>query len=116
MKDGKKEYIKTSPVSYAFAAGGTKIFTNAKAVTAKKKKVTLTEGKKFKIKAKVRKLKKGKKLLPKKRVPTLRYMSSNDMIATVSKSGKITAKAKGTCRIYVFAHNGVSRKIKVTVR
>ena len=116
VKDGKKEYIKTSPVSYVFAAGGTKTFTNAKAVTAKKKKVTLTEGKKFKIKAKVRKLKKGKKLLPKKRVPTLRYMSSNDMIATVSKSGKIIAKAKGTCRIYVFAHNGVSRKIKVTVR
>ncbi len=37
-------------------------------------------------------------------------------IATVTKSGKMTAKGSGTCYIYVFAHNGVSKSVKVTVK
>jgi len=35
--------------------------------------------------------------------------------ATVTKKGKITAKAKGSCYVYVYAQNGALRKIKVTV-
>ncbi len=40
----------------------------------------------------------------------------NKKVATVSKSGKITAKSKGSCYIYIFAHNGASKRIKITVR
>ena len=37
-------------------------------------------------------------------------------VATVSKDGKITAKKKGTCYVYVYAVNGCSKKVKVTVK
>lgn len=43
-------------------------------------------------------------------------MTSNKKVATVNSSDKITAKGKGTCTVYVFAHNGVSKQIKVTVK
>ena len=55
-----------------------------------KVKVTLKKGKTFRIKAKVVKLKKGKKLMRNKHVPKLRYLSSDKKVATVSKAGKIT--------------------------
>lgn len=59
---------------------------------------------------------KNKKLMPKSHVATLRYMTSNKKVATVNSSGKVTAKGKGTCTIVAFAHNGVSKNIKVTVK
>ena len=115
MRDGKKTYISTSPVMHAYTGGGNKKYTNAKSVTVKKKKVPLKKGKTYKIKAKVNKLKKSKRLMPKSHAPKLRYLTSDSKVATVSKKGKITAKGSGTCTITVFAHNGVSKSIKVTV-
>lgn len=115
-RNGKKIYIATSPVVHEFTGGGTKKYTNAKAVKLKKTRVTLRKGRTFKIKAKVVKLKKKKKLMPKIHAPKLRYMTSNSKVAVVSDSGRITAKGKGTCVVYAYAHNGVSGKIKVTVR
>lgn len=115
-KDGKKKYIGTSQVMHAYTSGGTKKCTNAKAVTVNKAKVSLKKGKTFKIKAKVKPLKKGKKLMPSKHVAKLRYLSTNPKVCTVNKKGKITAKGKGTCIVYVYAHNGVSKAIKVTVK
>ena len=116
VKDGKKKYIKNSPLTHAYTSGASKKYSNAKALTVNKTKVTLKKGKTFKIKAKVTKVKKSKKLMPSKHVPTLRYISDNKKIAIVSKAGKITAKAKGTCAVYVYTHNGISKKIQVTVK
>ena len=116
MENGQKKYISTSPQAHAYAGGHSKKFTNAKSVTVKKAKVSLKKGKTYKIKAKVKKLKKSKRLMPKSHVAKLRYMTSNAKVATVSKSGKITAKGKGKCTVIAFAHNGVSRSIKVTVK
>ena len=82
----------------------------------KKTKVKLKAGKKYKIKAKIIKRDKTKKLMPATHTKQLRYISTNKKIATVSKSGKIKAKAKGSCRIYVYAANGVSKAVKVTVK
>ena len=115
-KNGKKTYVKNSPLMHAYTGNGTKNYTNAKSVSVNKTKVTLKKGKTFKIKAKVKKISKKKKLMPKSHAPALRYMTTNKKVATVSKSGKITAKGKGTCTVYVFAHNGVSKQIKVTVK
>ena len=84
-------------------------------MTVNKTKVSLKKGKTFKNKAKVNKVNKKKKLMPKIHAPKLRYMTSDSRIATVSKSGRITAKGSGTCTIVAFAHNGVSKSIKVTV-
>lgn len=44
------------------------------------------------------------------------YESSDVKIATVNAKGKIVAKKKGTCYIYAYAQNGVSKRIKVTVK
>ena len=103
---------------HAFTGNGNKKYTNAKSVTVKKSAVTLNlkKTKTHKIKAKVNKVKRGKRLMPKGHAPTLRYMTSDSKVATVSKKGKITAKGKGTCTITVFAHNGVSKNVKVTVK
>lgn len=116
MKNGKKTYIRTSPMVHAYTSGGTKNYTNSKSVTVNKTSVSLKKGKTYKIKAKVNKLKKGKKLMPAGHAPKLRYLSSNKKIVTVSKSGKITAKSKGSCKIYVLAVNGSRKDITVTVR
>ena len=119
MKNGKKKYVRTSSLMHAYTGKGNKKYTNAKSVSiknVKKGKLILKKGKAFKIKAKVKKLKKNKKLFPKGHAPTLRYMTSDKKIATVSSKGKIKAKAKGKCYIYAYAHNGVSKKIKVIVK
>ena len=113
---GKKKYIRTSPLLHAYTNGGTKKYTNAKSVTVKKSKVTIKKGKTYKIKATVTKLKKKKKLMPTNHARKLRYLSTNKKIATVSKAGKIKARKKGTCCIYVYAHNGVGKLIRVTVK
>ncbi len=57
-----------------------------------------------------------KKIIPSSHAPTLRYLSSNKKIATVSRSGKITAKSKGNCKVYVIAVNGASKAVSVTVK
>jgi len=48
--------------------------------------------------------------------PKLRYLSTNKKVATVSKAGKVTGKGKGTCYVYAYAHNGVAKKVKVSVK
>ena len=48
--------------------------------------------------------------------PKIRYLSTNKKVATVTKKGKIKAKAKGKCTIIVYAHNGANKKVKVTVK
>lgn len=63
--------------------------------------------------AKIVNVKKSKKLL--KHTKKLRFTSSNSNIATVTAGGKVTAKAKGTCKIYVQTVNGIWKTCKVTV-
>ena len=116
VKNGKKKYIKTSPLTHSYTSGASKKYSNAKALTVNKTKVALKKGKTFKIKTKITKVKKNKKLMPKTHVKTVRYMTSNKKVATVSAGGKITAKAKGTCFVYAYTHNCIYKKITVTVK
>lgn len=116
LKNGKKKNIKTSPVAHAYTGNGNKKYTNARSIKVSKTKVTLKKGKTFRIKAKVKRVNKNKKLMPKSHAPKLRFKSSNSKIAKVSGSGRIKAVKKGTCTICVFAHNGVSKTIKVRVK
>lgn len=83
----------------------------AKAVKLNKSKVKIKKGKTFKIKAS--EIKKDKKI---KRHRAICYESSNTKIATVNSKGKIKAKKKGKCTIYVYAQNGVYKTVKVTVK
>ena len=45
----------------------------------------------------------------------LRLTSTNTSVAKV-KNGKIVAMGKGSCTVYVYAVNGCTAKIKVTVK
>ena len=45
----------------------------------------------------------------------IRWYSSNSSVASVSSSGKVTGKKKGTATVYAIAHNGVRSSAKVTV-
>lgn len=115
-ENGKKKYVYESPHMHAYAGGGTKYYTNAASVNVNKTKVKIKKGKTFKLKTEVVKLDSSKKLMPKAHVSTVRYQSTNKKIATVTKSGVIKGKKKGTCYVIAFAHNGVAKKVKVTVK
>ena len=116
MVNGQKHYVRTSPAIRAYTTGGSKTITNPKSVKIGTTKVTLNKGKTYTIKAKVKKLKKGKKLIGKGHIPKVRYISSNTSIATVTGAGKVIAVSKGTCTVYAFAANGVHKAVSVTVR
>lgn len=112
---GNKVYIGNSSLS-TVVRNDNKKYTNAKKVTVKKKSVKLKKGKTSKIKVSITKQSKNKKLLGKSYGPSLRYYSTNTSIATVTSKGKIKAKKKGKCYVYVTALNGVHAKVKVTVK
>ena len=116
MKNGKKTYIKRSPTAHAYTTGWTKRYTNPKSVQLDQTSLTLKMGGTFTIKGKVKKLRKKKKLIPKGHAKRLRYLSSAPSVASVSSAGKITARSRGICKIYVIAPNGASKTISVTVR
>ena len=105
--------VSTSKMVHIATSGGK--VGNHKSVTtkAKKNKVTLKLKKTFKLGAKA--VAASKKLKVKSH-RKLKYESSNVKIATVTSKGVIKAKKKGTCYVYVYAQNGISKKIKVVVR
>ena len=115
-KNGKKTYVRTSPVVYAYTFGGTKYHTNVRSVTVNKKKIILKAGRYCIIKAKVNNLYKGRQVMPKIHIAALRYVSTSPGVAKVTKRGRIKGLKKGKCYVYVFAHNGVSKKIDVIIK
>ena len=46
----------------------------------------------------------------------IRYESSNKKVATVTETGLMKAQGKGSCKIYVYAQNGVYKTVTVTVK
>ena len=114
LVNGKKKVFCKSMVVYSVANNQSGKLTNVKNIKLKKKFYTLQVKQTAKIKAKYTAYKKNKKLYS--RVKTFRYISSNTNVATVTKAGKIKAVKAGTCTIYVLAHNGVRKAVKVTVK
>lgn len=113
--NGEKQYL-TSPITFHTAGKKSPRYTNAKSIKLKNKKLVLKAGKKQKLSASIVKENAGKQLLPQSHAPYLRYQSSNPAIAKVNGKGILKAKKKGTCTIYVYAQNGISKKMKITVR
>lgn len=112
---GKKVYIGSSK-TYHVAGRKHKKYTNAKKLKPAKKKYTLKKRKSVRLKVRIVKQSKKKKLMPKSHGPKLRYRSGDKTIATVTSKGKVRAKGKGTCYIYVTALNGIRVKIKIKVK
>lgn len=113
--NGKETKIAKSITGHVVGDQNTK-YTNAKSIKLKKTKYSMKAGKTKTVKAELALGDKRKKALPKSHVATFRYASSNTKVAKVDKNGKITAVGKGTCYIYVYAANGLAKKVKVTVK
>ena len=127
-KLNKGTYYKYTAVAYKTTTEGQKVIAssktihvatiggkvgNYKKVKLNKKKVKLKSGKSFKIEA--------EQLLEKKKLKVKRHRgicfeSSNSSIATVSSSGKVKAKKKGTCVIYIYSQSGTFSKMTVRVK
>jgi len=110
--NGTKKY---SPYSYVVSA---KTFTKAaKTVNVKSVKADYTNRylglmQVAKVKASVS-VPKGKKAISK----NLRWTSSNPSIVTVNGAGWLQAKGKtGSAKVYIRAHNGVTKTLNVTVK
>lgn len=112
---GKKQEIGKTNLFHAVGRKN-KSETEPKNIRLKKTSYVLATGKTAKIKASI--VKKNKKLPVIAHTEKIRYATSNAKVATVSKEGKITAKKKGTCYVYVYVYaiNGCAKKVKVTVK
>lgn len=109
--DGENKPVAYSKTVYITTSGGKKV--NPSGVKVKSsKKLKLKTKKSSKIKANYTVRKKKKASVHR----YLSYESSNKKVATVSKSGKVTAKHKGKCTIYIYAQNGAYSKVQVTVK
>lgn len=109
--DGKKVYIAKSN-SLHVALKNAKA-TNAKKVTVNQTNIRLKAGDTFVVRSRTRLENTNKKELL--HAAAYRYYTSDQSVASVSKTGKIKALKSGTCVIYVVANNGVYGTIKVTV-
>ena len=109
IMDGKKYSVSASKIVHAATAGGK--YGNPTALKVKKGALTVKRGKKASIKVTLKKSAKKKFLNHRK----LCYESTDKSIATVNASGKVTGRKKGTCYVYVYAENGMYKKIKIKV-
>lgn len=108
MKDGKKETVEISKTLHATTSGGKK--GNATSVKASATSLTLKVGQTATVKAREQS---SRKVNIHRR---LRFESENETVASVQGTkGVITANQAGTCTIYIYAQNGLYRKIKITV-
>ena len=112
IKDGRKHYLAKSPIIHV--AMNKEPRTNAKSIKLNKKQVTLKKSKAFQIRATVKKENKKKKLLAHEEI--FRYYVDDKRVVGLSKKGRIRAKQKGVCTVFVIANNGVAGKMKVIVK
>lgn len=111
---GKKVYVESSLLVHR--VGTSKTYTNVATVKLNFSTATMRAGASKQIVPTAVKQITSKKILPSSHIKTWRYISTNTKVATVSSTGKITAKAKGSCTIYVISGSGSSKSIKVTVQ
>lgn len=110
MVDGQRQIIGRSSDMHTATTG--KGYGYAKKITVKKSSVALTVGKSYTIKASVKNTTKKVR----KHTANVRYISTNADVAAVDSKGTVIAKAKGTCHIYCYAMNGLTQKVKITVK
>ncbi len=109
--DGKNYIIANSIDVHAVTKGGK--YADPTKIKVNKTKINLRKGKKATIKASYT-IQKGKKQAL--HISKFRYESTDKTIATVNKKGVVKGIKKGTAYIYVYAQNGVYKKVKVTVK
>ena len=118
-KLNKGTYYKYTAVAYKTTTEGQKVIASSKTIHVATSGGKVGNYKKVKLNKKIVKLKCGKvfkikaeqvpetKKLKVKRRRGICFESSNSSIATVSSSGKVKAKKKGTCVIYIFTERNL---------
>lgn len=109
MRNGRLEILTTSKTVHALTSGGKT--GNVGSLKLNQNTVSLKAGKSFTLK--VEEVKKDKKIGRHRKAA---FESGNTKIAAITSKGKIKAKKPGTCYIYVYAQNGIYKKVKVTVK
>ncbi len=105
-----------STVTAYIAGKDSKKYTNVKSFSLNKASVSIKKGKSTTIKLSSVKLENSKKKqLPNSYAKQLRFISTNPKIAKVSGGGKVTGVKAGTCTVYAYTRNGLSKKINVKV-
>lgn len=108
--DSQWDVLSSSGLVYVGTKGG-KAGNYSKLTVSKPagKSITIKAGKTYSIKAGV----KGSSV---KKKAAIRYESSNPSVASVTSAGRIKALAQGSCKVLIYAQNGVSRTISVKVK
>lgn len=107
--DGKKQYITRSTLIHVPTTGGR--YDQIEGVSVNASEVKLSVGKTHAIKASLE--------VEKQNVRShaiISYESADPAVASVDANGRIKAKKKGTCMIYVYAQNGLYTTVQVTVK
>lgn len=114
VKKGKKS---PDGRGYTYKSGGYSLSVDesVKLYTDAVKKVEITNGSKATMQV-GEKLTLKAKFSPSSAYSTLTWKSSDEKVATVSSSGVVTAKKKGTAKITVKTANGKKDSIKITVK
>ncbi|WP_051656802.1 glycerophosphodiester phosphodiesterase family protein [Butyrivibrio sp. AE3004] len=90
-------------------------YANPKNLKVRNSSISLAVGESVKVEAVTQKDNNELKYISDSNVPKYRYASTDSSVIKVDKNGKIFAKAEGTGLVYVYAKNGLSKKIKVNV-
>ena len=127
-KLNKGTYYKYTAVAYKTTKEGQKVIASSKTIHVATTGGKVGNYKKVKLNKKVVKLKCGnifkikaeqipeKKKLKVNKHRGICFESSAPSIATVSSSGKVKAKKKGTCVIYIYSQSGTFNKMTVKVK
>ncbi|WP_081674497.1 Ig-like domain-containing protein [Butyrivibrio sp. VCD2006] len=102
-------------ISAHFAGKDHKKYTNAKSIKLSDTSVSIAKGGSKKIKATIKLEDKSKKRTSEDHAKAFRYRSTIPGIATVDQDGNIKGVSAGTCEVYVYAQNGLAKKVAVTV-
>ena len=112
--DKKDRVVAVSKTIHVATKGG-KVGNDKKVITAAKSgKVTLKAGSSFKLNA--RAVPPKSKKIKVKRHRKIKYESTNESVARVSKAGVIRAVKPGSSTIYAFAQDGIYAAVKVVVK
>ena len=109
MVDDEIRVMTTPKMAVASTTGGK--YANPTTVYGVDSKINLSVDKTMTLKPKMKIEGKSKSILSQQR-----YEVSDTSIATVNSKGKLVAKKKGTCYVYIYAQNGVYQKVKVTIK
>lgn len=109
-KSGRR--LAVSRVLHIVTAGG-KRYTNCSSVSLDRTSATLKKGASLQLKVTQKFYSSTKKAAVHEAV---KYVADTPAVASVSASGKITAKSRGLCIVYAIAQNGLYARIKISVK